>query len=313
MIIFLFGPDTFRSTRKLHQIQEKFYHDVDPTGTNTHIFNAKNKDVSFENIYDAMRSLGFFSSKRLIIIKNIFSQKMLTKDMTKYLNTNPTLDDVILLFWESDHLDKRSGLFKRLRAEKYSQEFSLLKGNALTAWITQELKIRGARMEKELIILLAQAFGEDMWRLSNELDKLIAFANGQKITKNMVADFNYNLINTNIFDFIDCISTKNEQRLAELFQNIIEAENEMYILSMMQRQFRLLSQTKKLKKTLTCPQELARETKIHPFVAKKLWQQVDNMSLGEIQRGIDHLVRAELDIKTGRATAALALQRALFG
>ena len=313
MIIFLYGEDSFRSTRKLGEIREKFYRDVDPTRTNTHVFDAQDKGVSFENIYGAIGSLGFFSAKRLVIVKNLLARKNLAREVAEYLSSAPPIDDVILVFWEPGVPDKRSGLWKRLSSEEYAQEFAQLRGGELAGWISGEVSARGGETEKELAILLAQAYPDDMWRLSGEIDKLIAFGGGREITKELVEDFSYTAINTNIFDFVDSITSRDDARLAELFKNMLEAENELYVLAMTHRQFRLLYQAKRLKESLRSPNELAKEIGVHPYVAKKLWRQAEGATLKDIQRGIDHLVRAELDIKTGRATPALALEMVLFG
>lgn len=322
MIIFLYGDDSYRSTRKLAAIREKFHRENDPTSTNEHVFDLADKKISFEDVYAALGSLGFFSAKRLVVVKNAFGRKNLAKELAEYLKGAPNLEDVVLAFWESGVPDKRVALWRQLYKEKFAEEFGQLKGAALIKWILDEAKKRataagaagqGGDIERELAILLAQAYPADMWRLSSELDKLIAFAAGKKITKELVKGFGHTVLNTNIFDFVDALTAKNDARLAELFSNIIDAENELYVLSMMHRQFRLLWQAKRQKEKLSSSQELAKEIDVHPYVAQKLWSQAENASLTQIRRSIDHLVRAELDIKTGRSTPALALQMVLFG
>ena len=70
--MFLYGPDTFRSRRKLKEIKQKFIADVDKSGLNIEQLDGENLDlVNFEK---AITSPPFLAKKRLVIIENVISK-----------------------------------------------------------------------------------------------------------------------------------------------------------------------------------------------------------------------------------------------
>ncbi len=309
MIFFFYGKDTFRANQKIQEIRKKFRKEVDVSGSNEHIFVGK--EAKFEQIRNALSALGFFSNKRLLIIKNIFSNKTLSKEFLEYIENKKTEENIVVL-WEDEVPDKRSALWKYLLKNARNQEFPLLSLKNLVSWIINETKHRGGAMDESVAILLSQTFSENMWGLSHELDKLIAFADGALITTLLIVDFLSDGTSLNIFNFLDAFREKNKKEIAKIFHHLIKEENPLGMLSLIHREIRLLWQTRQLKEKLRSSKELAQILEIHPYVAEKLWRKAQNFELRELSRLIDQAVRAELDIKTGKKPAALALEMLLL-
>ena len=71
MIIFLYGPDTFRSRRKMNEMIAKFRREIDPAGTNIELVNGEKADLAKLN--EAIASASLLAKKRLIVIENFFA------------------------------------------------------------------------------------------------------------------------------------------------------------------------------------------------------------------------------------------------
>lgn len=309
MIFFFYGKDTFRANQKIREIRKKFTKEVNPDESDIHIFSAK--DTKFSPIRNALSAIGLFSNKRLLIIKNIFSNKTLSKEFLEYIEKSKTENNIIVL-WEDVIPDKRSALWKYLLKNSLHQEFASLSGKNLESWIIKETQYRGGAMDTNVAIRLSQQFSENMWGLSHEIDKLIAFANGAKITILLISNFLSSENPRTIFHLLDAFREKKKNEIAKIFHCLIQEENPLGMLSLFHREIRLLWQTKQLKEKLHSSKELAQVLEIHPYVAEKIWRCAGFFELRELSRLIDHTVRAELDIKTGKKPAALALEMLLL-
>ena len=73
MIIFLYGEDEFRSLGKLAEIKNRFLEKNNPAPAG--LFDFAEKDWNIEEIIMNISSGGLFSSKKLVVIKNILSAK----------------------------------------------------------------------------------------------------------------------------------------------------------------------------------------------------------------------------------------------
>ena len=72
MIIFIYGPDTYRLNRKLDEIVGQ-YQKIHKSGLNLRYFDLSEEDISFSNFIDEFGQTSMFKEKRLIILKNVFS------------------------------------------------------------------------------------------------------------------------------------------------------------------------------------------------------------------------------------------------
>ena len=70
MIIFLYGPDTYRSRQKLNEIIEH-YKKVHKSGLNLKYFDLQKS--SYQDFKDEIQQASMFKEKKLLVLKNIFS------------------------------------------------------------------------------------------------------------------------------------------------------------------------------------------------------------------------------------------------
>jgi len=312
MIIFLYGEDTYRSSQKLQQIITKFKKEVDETNLNLSILDGAS--LKFEEFNQQVKAAPFMARKRMVVIKNLISlnkSKEIQKEIVNLLTeefTKPKEDNIIV-FWEavSQPKDKRKDqLWKRLAQEKFAEEFKMLTAAQIHQWITNEIKKRQGQIDKAAIPLLAATIGNDLWQTSNEIDKLISYKTGQEITKEDIEALVKAKFDDDIFKLVDSLSNKNKKLAFKLIADQIDSgANEMYLLSMLIRQFRILLMIKALQQDnqLINKSQIASKLKIHPFVAQKSLSQVRNFTLEQLKHIYHRLLEIDLKIKTSNAKA----------
>jgi len=310
MIIFLYGEDTYRSSQKLNQIKAKFLKEVDSAGLNlTTLDGAK---LKFEEFNQQVKAAPFLARKRMVIIKNLISEnksKEIQKEVVELLNQTDqdSKDENILVFWEStDHSKSKSknALWERLAKEKLAEEFKPLSSVQLNNWVKKEIEKQEAKIDSQAIAFLAATVGNDLWQMSNEITKLINYCQGKPITLADIENLVKAKFDDNIFNLVDALGTNNKKLALKLMSDQFNLEaDEMYLLSMLIRQFRILLEIKDLinERPKITKDLIAKELQIHPFVAQKALWQVKNFTLDKLKQIYQMLLDLDLKLKTSQA------------
>ncbi|OGD56787.1 DNA polymerase III subunit delta, partial [Candidatus Berkelbacteria bacterium RBG_13_40_8] len=221
----------------------------------------------------------------------------------------------VLVFTETKP-DKRTALFKKLLKAEKIQEFKPLEEDQLKRWIKKEIDLRGGQVESDGISKLVSYIGNDLWRMSNEIDKLITY--DKKITTDSIELLVKSQVESDIFKMIDAIGQKNLRVALKECQNLLQTgANELYILTMIVYQYRNLLI---IKDFIECSKgnlnswDLARKAGLHPYVVQKTTNQARNFTIEDLKKSYRTLLDFDLRIKTGKieGKAALSLLIARF-
>lgn len=307
MIIFLYGEDTYRSSQKLKEIKDKFLKEVDESGMN--ITTLEGAGLKFEEFNQQIKASPFLARKRMIIVKNLISDnksKDIQKEIVDLLNQGKEKSDNenILVFWEStDHSKSKSknALWDRLVKEKFAQEFKALSPAQLNSWIKQELESDGGKIEPSAIPVLAATVGNDLWQMKNEITKLVNFRKDEIIRLDDIESMVKAKYDDDIFKLVDALGNKNKKQALKLISDQLNlGSDEIYLLSMLIRQFRIILLIKSLQNTHgnITKEQIAKELKLHPFVAQKALYQSKNFEINKLKQIYNYLLRIDREIKT---------------
>lgn len=314
MIIFLYGPDTFRSRRKLNEIKKTFLSKAEAGEDSLFFIDGEKAELS--EISSAVGTASLFSSKRMIIIENIFTRKSpgIFRGLHEYLKKNRKNGSIIVFRDGAIGPSFKSNAFlKFLKSQEITQEFSLLNNTELARWIKEEGEKNGMDIESRALSHLLGLFGPDLWALSSELKKISHFKQakqgnlikGQGRLKIVLADIekmSRGRADENIFALTDAISQKRKPLALELLQNEFDAGvADGYLLHMLIRQFRILLSVRQALDAGYTQRKITSRLKLHPFVAQKAVGQVRNFSLLFLKRIFSHLARIDKMSKTGQS------------
>lgn len=310
MIIFLFGQDIYRLQEKLKEITEH-YKKVHKSGLNLIQIDAKKTTV--RDFIDILKITPMFAETKLIILKNVFSSANFQEEFLKEAKGLMKLKDVIIVF-EEDNLDERNKLFQFLKKEAKSQEFKPIDGQKLKDWVEKEFKKYNTSVEPVIIQTLINFVGNDLWQMANEIKKLVSFRDGKKIKTEDINLLVRPKIENDIFKTIDAIAQKNKKQALGLLQkHLEEGDHPLYLLSMINFQFRNLLIVKDLIEKHNPYNVIIKKSRLHPFVVKKSYFQAQKFTLEELKKIYQKIFDTDLKIKTGQIEPEMALELLVAG
>ena len=290
MITFLYGLDIYRSRQELRRLIQEKKSNSDYLDFIRIDINDKGIDF-FEEISKSINSISMFDNNKLIVIENIFSfDKEAQEEFIEKLKNF----DKDLIVWD-EKPDLRTKLFKFL--EPNSKKFDLLKGSELRNWIKDYSK----DIESSAIDLLIEYVGSDLWRMSNEIDKLLNYT--KKIERKDVELLVKPEFDLNIFNMVDALGDKDKKKAISLFKKHLDkGEDPFYLLSMFIYQFRNLIKVRS-----------GGKLDLHPFVIKKTQHQARNFDVDELKKIYHSLLIIDFDSKIGKTDIKTALEMFVVG
>jgi DNA polymerase-3 subunit delta len=306
MIIFLYGPDTFRSRQKLKEIVE-YYKKIHKSGLNLVFFDLKEK--GFQDFLNFFESSSMFGEKKLAVLENASQNKEFQEKFLKKIKDFSDSKNFVL-FYEGEI--QENDFFKKLKENSRWQNFRMLKGKSLEFWIKKEIKKFGAKIEKKALEKLIEFVGEDLWQMENEIKKLVSFKKeiGQREVELLVKP----KIEIDIFKTIDAIAQRNKKRALELVRRHLEkGDSPNFVLAMMNFQFRNLLVIKELIEKGKSKNYILRETELHPFLVEKTLKLAKKFQFEELKKIYQRIFQTDFDIKTGKLTPEVGLEMLILG
>ena len=304
MVIFLYGPDTYIIRQKLKELKNKFIRQKDKSGLGITVLDGQSLDL--DTFRSRLYAPGFFSDKRMIIIENLLAgagQEILEEAM-EYLKKVRQEKDNITVFVEGGtpivKSDLQKKLFNLLKKTEHVQEFSLFSGSRLNQWIKKEITKRSGKIAGPAVNVLATATGPDLWRLSSEVDKLVAYCGTHLITLEVVNLLVKAKLDENIFHLVDAVGMKDKKSALKFLKDQLAAGISLsYLFGMLVRQFRILLQVRELLSQGDSNQwSLAKKLGLHPYVAKKSLVQARHFTKQELKKIYQKLLTIDAKIKT---------------
>jgi DNA polymerase-3 subunit delta len=310
MFILLHGQDSYRSRQKLKDVIEE-YKKIHKSGLSLAYLDGEN--LKFEDFKDAIKQVSMFEEKKLLVLSNVFTNQDFKEKFLKNFKEFAGTKDTIL-FYENDKISGKDKFFNFLKSKAKTQDFSLLGGEKLKTWIKQEFLKFKAEISPEAVDKLIDIAGNDLWFLSNEIKKLVNYKKGERVNAADVVLLVDPKIETAIFKTIDAISQKNkEQALLLVHQHLEKGDNPLYLLSMINFQFKNLLIVKDLMEKHEPYYLISKKAQLHPFVVRKSYQQAGRFTFLELKKIYRKIFQADLEIKTGKISPETALDLFIAG
>jgi len=328
MLYLFHGEDEFTRSAELAKLKERL---GDPAMASLNMTVLDGRKVNLAALIQTCNTLPFMSDRRLVIVEDFWSRFELRegsrakerqpqisaadaafiKGLLEYLPRLP--QTTRLVFIESRSLRPTNPVFSALPADKkqvYTKEFSPPAERDLGLWVEQRMKAKGGTITAQAAHELARLIGSDLRQLDQELEKLLAYANFQRpVTINDV----HNLVSAkqlaDVFDLVDAIGLRGGERAMRSLHELLDGgAPPLYLLSMIERQFRILLQVKELGAQGTSVAQMQKALGIsHTFIIEKSLRQAQNFSMAQLESIYAHLAEVEQDIKTGEISELLAL------
>ncbi|RME49411.1 MAG: DNA polymerase III subunit delta [Chloroflexi bacterium] len=311
------GDDEFTRSEAVAELKAKLG-DPAVADINTTVLDGRN--VTLSELIHACDSIPFMGNRRLVIVENMLQRfdprkggrsetdDQLLDALKSYLPQLP--ESTRLVFVESKSLHGNNPILKLAQRDDqaYVREFEVPRHGAVGRWITRRVKEKGGTIQSGAVMLLTLYGGEDLRLLDQEIEKLLTFAGDRAITEADVRRLVPAAVESNIFAMVDALGQRDRRQAVTRLHELLEAgESPIYLLFMITRQFRILTQVKELAgQGLQLPAIQSR-LGLHRYVVEKALGQARNFSLGQLNVIYRKILETDEAIKTGQLEPELAL------
>jgi DNA polymerase III subunit delta len=303
MVYFFYGEDDFRISQRLTALRAGLLKS-DP---NLDVVNRDASNLTSAELANLVMTQSLLSSSKLIIINRPFEDDAegMREGLAKLL-AQPLPEGVVLVLIDSQP-DQRTKLFKLLN-KFIAEPYHSLKAPEAKQWLAQQAKAQGININTEAATTLANSFGNDLWRMSNELNKLELFAGGRLIDQSTVDLLTPRPLADNIFLAIEALAKKNFAVANQLInRQLILGMPEQQLLAMIAYQFRNIVLIRGWLDRGTKLADLAAKTQLHPYVVQKTAELARRFSIPELAKVFYLLQRVDAAIKTGKTPPRVGL------
>ncbi len=330
------GEDEFSRTEQVKKLKAQM---GDPQFADLNISVFDGRTVTLGELQHACDSAPFLGERRLVIVEGLLARlepqrkkggedarrggeeageegsgetnAELAKGLKEYLERLP--ETTRLVFVDSKALAKNNPVLKYAEEDKdkkrvHVKEFRLLDDRDLPEWIEDHVQAKGGAIEPAAARELAACVGGDLRLLSNELEKLQAYTGSGPIRIADVQALVAAVRESSIFDLVDAIGERKTTRALErLHAHLDQNAAPLYLLSMIERQFRIILQVKDLGERGMMTAMIAERTHLKPFIVEKTARQTRNFSIPQLEAIYRKLLETDLAIKTSRSDPVVAL------
>jgi len=266
---------------------------------NLEIFYADESDP--REIVNRALSFPFLSEHRLIIVRrmDLYRADALEKFLP-YLENPPKTSCLIFVAQKPDFKRK---FYRTIRSLGGAVLFPALRENQVVPWIRSLASEMGLNIEKEACDYLQQMVGANPRELHAELEKLFLRYGGGRVGMEEVRELAIHSRLYSVFELMNLFSTKNGPAALRVLSRFLEEEDKkggpLRLLGMLNRQVRLLWQTKMILQRGGQAGEVAQRLSLPRFSAGNLVRQAKYWSLEELERTLRLLYEVDGRLKSG--------------
>ncbi len=306
MLTYIFGEETYTTFHKVEEIKNVYMKKMEGKGNIISFDCGERCDIS--EICGIFGAQDLFASEKMIIIKNFIQTTKIEEQKT--LQKAITQKDHIV-FWETGIPRKNAFLAGWLgeNADEIIEGKKLL-GRELSSWIISCVKDKGGKIDRDAVEELILYVNNDLWHLVQEIEKLVAYAQGREIVIGDVHMLVHGQVDADMFVTIEALTSHDKGRaLALLKKQLAKGDDPFYVFSMYAYHIRTLllvgnaSEWGKIQdKTL-----IAKNAGVHPFVVQKSLSVIKTISQKMLTNAHRHLTILDREIKTGKRDIYSAL------
>jgi DNA polymerase-3 subunit delta len=146
------------------------------------------RDVSIEEVISNAKRYPMMADKQVIIVKEAQELSRSIENLLSYVE-NPQPTTVLVFCYKYKTLDKRKKLVKAISKHGQLFESKKLYENQVGDWIRRVLSGKKYEINPKATQMLVEFLGNDLSKISNELDKLMLVSpQGSEITPKLIED-----------------------------------------------------------------------------------------------------------------------------
>ena len=301
----LYGTEKFLIDKEIKNIISK--HKIDDIDISRYDLEVN----SIKEIIDEANTISLFSNNRLIIVDNAFIFSRTTKKidnlelLEEYLKIE-NKETIIIFINLNEKIDSVKKIVKLIKEKGKIIEFNPLKNiNTIIKNMFDDYKY-----ESGVIELLNKRVGNNLEILNQEIDKLKIYKIDDKfITKQDVLDATTEIIDVDIFKFIDDIINKNKKDAIVAYKELLKLNEEpIKLIALLASKFRLMFQASELAKKGYTEDQISEILGVHKYPVHLAIVAGYKYNPKILIKYLNDLADLDIGIKTGEKDNKLALE-----
>ncbi|MGE3681345.1 MAG: DNA polymerase III subunit delta [Bdellovibrionales bacterium] len=280
-IYLLMGDESFLVQEAIQLLKSK---SVDPATIdfNCDVFYAPETPSS--QVKDTAEMLPMMSARRLVVYRDVDHLKDKDWENLFPLLENPV--DSTTLVLTCDALDKRKRAYKKMSEVGIIVELKRPFDSQIAEWIDYLAFRQGLKVSREAVQLLKQFVGTSLTELNNEITKLKDYLGERsKVEAKDVLQVVSQTRVDRVFDLTDAIGRRDRASALHSLANLLEhGQNEVGVLAMISRHFRILSRIKDGQREGLTGGRLSTKAGVPPFLLAQYMEQTRMWDESKIQQ-----------------------------
>lgn len=305
-----YGPGEFRMERALATLRTLLVPEA------LRDFNLEvlygDEPIEPEQVLHKASSLPFLGQRRLILLRRTeaFNDGQLERFLPYLEKPSPST----CLIFISARTNFNTKFYRKFRDRGVAVLFDELKGNKVVSWIEKTAsEDLGMTLDREACAYLHAVMGNRLRELYSELEKL-RLRYGESVSVDQVKESVIHSRVYTVFELLDAVSMKGCGSSLRILKRYLEEEDPrqgpLGLISMLNRQIRLLWQAKGVLSKRGGAQEVQKKTGLPGFLAKKLLEQASGWTEKELRAALERLQWSDDRIKSG--SSAKPILESLF-
>jgi len=316
-VYLLHGSDEYSLSQFVADIEARL---GDPAAAVFSTTRFDGKTLSLNELENTVKALPFMTERRLVVVDDPLASikgKAQQASFTSVLDQTPPTTALVLVvnrdLGSRDRNPKKDHWLLRWAhaagGQVYPRAFPTPRGAGMGTWIQDITQQEGGRITPQAAARLGSLVDGDTRMAVQEIQKLLAYTNYQRpIETDDVELLTAAVGEENIFAFVDALGNLDGRQAIARLHRLLEDRDALPVYGMVVRQFRLLLLARETLDYGGRDEDIIRNLKIHPFVARKVSTQARNFSLPSLEAIYHKLMSVDEAIKSGQIQPDIALE-----
>ncbi len=325
MIHIYFGENDYSRREALEELKADL---GPPDMLETNTSTLRGQDVTPDQLLMASSTVPFLGPRRLVVVEGFLGRweerdrrgrkgaagrrkdSSNIKDWQSIADSLQAMPETTALVFVDGLLKKQNAMLKLLSPLAEAKEFTPLRGSRLNQWIQHRASKSGSTITPEAVRRLAYAAGGSLWALAAEIDKLSVFALNRPIDEEDVERLVAGSRESNIFALVDAVVEGRPARAClELDTLYRSGASSSYVMTMLARQYRMLTLAKDLERRGGSRQDIGRAAGLSSdYALGKVLDQAAVYRTEELKGAYRQMLQADLAFKSGELPEKLSLE-----
>jgi DNA polymerase-3 subunit delta len=263
-----------------------------------------------DEILDAVQTHTLFGEKRVVIIKEF--ERMPEKPFEALFSYMEKPLDTTVLVMISAASFKKFKNYKRI--SKVVEVISADDPGPETVkkWISGFFTKNNIEISREAVDLIVELKGDDTAGIQMELEKLVSFSGGTGIEARHVEGLVGRSVKESIFKLMDAVNRRDAKWVFKIINDLYDQKKQPHeIIGYIGWYLRIMQKILFLKNRDIAEAVMPRELGYSPAYTRRLLAQSAKYPIKKVKKWNSFLINTDIDIKTGKKPAGLALDMLL--